>query len=118
MRHHEQFRMRFDIDVGTYQIIKRNTQLENRIMGVLHGAATGVLARIRDEIGLKDRRQAIPFLKARDLQYDEEIQNLPDMSALHTALFLPIDMTEYEEQWVGQGDFGRTFEAPAMPYFL
>lgn len=100
--HHDQFREKFDEEVGTYQEWKHNTQFENQILGVWHENAFGPMRRLRDEIGLKDRHDVLKWDKLRDIQAarDKAMQN-PDydhtFNHLMNALFMPIDMTEYED---------------------
>ncbi len=108
LTHHDQFRRRFEKDVGTYQTWRKNTEVENKVLGIFHETAYGPMKKLRDEIGLKDRFESLPWTKVRDITEGKEgiKPGNPDTDHTHTymmnALFAPIDMTDYEESFLGE----------------
>jgi len=47
----------------TYQEWKRSTNFENRIASSWWEFAQGPMRKLRDEIGLKNRHEVIPFMR-------------------------------------------------------
>lgn len=108
LNHHDQIWEKFETDVGTYQKYKRQKDPNIRHVAAWCEKAYGGMKALRDEIGLKDRHQILPFLKAKDVNRirDETFGGNPDQDVtlqyLMNALFTPIDMTEYEDIFMGE----------------
>lgn len=108
-KHHDQFRQKFREELGTYDDKEEYTEFENKVLGFWHETAFGSWKTLRDEIGLKERHKTLPFMKLADVNsLRESNYNYPDYDAtvmnLMTSFFTPIDMTEYEDMFVGPGE--------------
>lgn len=83
-------------------------QHENKVVAQWCEMAYGPMRRLRDEIGLKDRFNAISYIKQADIEKitDESFGQNPDQEVtvqyFANALFTPIDMTEYEDVFCGE----------------
>ena len=106
LQHHDQFRTKFDDEIGTYQDWKKNTEFENKALGIFHETAYGSMRKLREEIGIEDRSASLPWMKWRDVvESKERAYSNPEGDATYSyllnALFTPIDMTEYENSYLG-----------------
>jgi hypothetical protein len=63
LNHHDQVREKIEADMKTYQEWKRSTNFENRIASSWWEFAQGPMRKLRDEIGLKNRHEVIPFMR-------------------------------------------------------
>lgn len=107
LQHHDQFREKFEDEVGTYQEWKKNTEFENKMLGIFHETAYGSMRKLREEIGIEDRESTLPWMKWRDVVESKEKtytnpEGDPTYAYLMNALFTPIDMTEYENSFLGE----------------
>lgn len=107
LQHHDQFRSKFDDEIGTYQEWKKNTEFQNKALGIFHETAFGSMRKLREEIGIENRDTQLPWMKWRDVVEAKEKaytnpEGDPTFSYLMNALFTPIDMTEYENSFLGE----------------
>ncbi len=63
LNHHDQFREKFETDIGTYQKYKKNTNFVNKLVSNWAEVAYGPMKQLRNEIGLKDLDQATPVVR-------------------------------------------------------
>lgn len=98
-------------ELPNYEDQRERTQFQNGVLSYLNENAFGDMRALLDDIGVNN--QSIPFYNVTDLQKkrDELMQGPSDhqFQFLWKALFTPIDMTDYEESFVGLDEVGGLF---------
>ena len=109
LRNQHIFRAKINKEVPTYTDFIDNPQFENGLLTYLNEAAAGEHRDFIKDIGLND--ETIPFhnyarvKKAREQQLHASD---PKFHYLMNALFTPLDMTDYQEQFVGYNEIPGT----------
>ena len=102
LRNQHIFRAKIHEEVGTYQNLQQNTQLENGILNYLSEAAYGEMEDLIREVGIK--RDTIKFNNVQDwkaARSDMQFESDRQFDKLANAMFTPLDMTDYEDDYVG-----------------
>jgi hypothetical protein len=102
LRNQHLFRHKMNEEVGTYQKQLDNPQMENGVLTYLNEAAYGDMRALLKDIGMN--RDTIKFYNLqdiRDLSKNQLHESDGNFKYLMNALFTPIDMTDYEEDFVG-----------------
>lgn len=85
-----------------------NNQFENGILTFLNEAAYGEMRDLVKDLGISDN--SLEFLNVNDLQKKRENMFVHtsdhNFSYLMNALFTPLDMTDYENTFVGWNEVG------------
>jgi hypothetical protein len=103
LRNHADFRDGFEKEVGTYQKFEKNFQNENGVVSYLNEATYGEMKDLIKDIGIAP--DSIEFMNVADLVKKKESlkHHASDgqFKYLVNALFSPLDMTDYENTFVG-----------------
>jgi hypothetical protein len=102
------FKVAINKEIGTYEKQINNPQLENGILTYLNEATYGEMRDLVREVGIHNDN--IEFFNAGDIAKKRE-QNFVHQSDhqinyLMNALFTPLDMTDYENTFVGFNEIG------------
>jgi hypothetical protein len=88
--------------------MRERVQFDNGVLTYLNEAAFGDMRALLNDIGIVN--SAIPFMNVGELQRkrDSLLTQPSDhqLQYLTKALYTPIDMTEYEDKFVGYDEFG------------
>jgi hypothetical protein len=105
------YRHRIEKDVETYQPDTHNFQFENGVLTIMNEASYGEMRDLMRDIGI--RNKTIEFTNVDELlkQRDQLMPNPSDsnFNYLMNALFTPLDMTDYENSFVGWNEVGKTY---------
>jgi hypothetical protein len=108
LRNQGVFRDRFNKEIGTYQEMQRNNQFENGVLTYLNEATYGEMRDLVRELGINS--DSLEFMNVGDLQKKREtLLTQPsdhNFNYLMNALFTPLDMTDYEDTFVGFNEVG------------
>lgn len=102
LRNQHIFRDKMNSEVGTYQRLQQNTQMENGVLTYLNEAAYGDMKDLVTDVGIN--RDSIEFhnlSSVRKLKDNHIHDSDTNFHYLMNALFTPLDMTDYEENFVG-----------------
>lgn len=92
----------------TYEQERERNQFNNGLLSYLNEAAFGDMRALLDDVGIVNA--AIPFMNVSDIQKKRDsLYTQPSdhqFQYLMNALYTPIDMTDYEEKFVGFDEFG------------
>lgn len=103
LRNSHLYRSKLVQEVGNFEKEENDTQIEHGILTYLNEAAYGELRDLVTDVGIRD--ETIDFMNWSTLQKWKESNNLFEsdrqMRVLQNTLFTPIDMTDYEDQFVG-----------------
>ena len=118
-RNARDFKERFDKEMGLFEFFPANINFDNKVIQYFYETCRGPMLELRKEIGLKDR-WGTGFLRVKDMKnLREKSQEHPVIDhgymSFFNRLFFPIDMTDYEEHYIGPGelqnvDFGQQKE--------
>lgn len=101
LRNSHLYRAKIVEEESTFEKELMNTQMENGVLSYLNEAAAGELRELIVDLGIRD--DTIPFMNLAQLNKLKE-QNLfesdSQIRVFKNALFTPLDMTDYEEQFV------------------
>lgn len=102
LRNQHIFRDRMRREIRTYTNIQEGTQFEHGLLTYLREGAYGDLGELVKEVGIK--RDTIPFYNLAEFRkykdnmvFDSDHQ----FQYLMSALFTPLDMTDYETDFIG-----------------
>jgi len=107
LRNQHIFRNKINKEVGTYTDLLDIDQIEHGILTYINEAAYGEMRDLLNDIGLKD--ETIPFTNYAKLKKWGEQSLHEGDSQFHylmNALFTPVDMTDYQDQFVGWNEIG------------
>lgn len=102
LRNQHLYREKMDQEVGTYSALQHNPQMQNGVLTYLNEAAHGEMKDLINEVGINTNSveffnlAALRKLKAKQLHTSDE-----NFHYLMNAMFTPVDMTDYEDQFVG-----------------
>ena len=102
LRNQHIFRTKANQEIPTYTSMEENSQFEHGLLTYLREGAYGELGELVKEVGIK--RDTIPFFNLEKFrQYKDNLVHDSDhqFSYLMSALFTPVDMTDYETDFVG-----------------
>lgn len=109
-RHAQEFKKRFNSEFGLYDMLERNIDLSKKVVqGFMRTASHGSLKKLKEEVGLDDKYPT-NFLRIKDIKEvkegwcDDAVMDHSMYYAL-SAYFLPINMTDYEEEFLALGDY-------------
>lgn len=122
IKHQNDFKLRFNKEFGLFEYAPRTIDFQKRMMSIFDKTAHGPLAKLRDEMGLRRDKKLLSFLRVKDMQ---ELQNkaaedpILDHGLLYfmNSLFLPLDMTDYEDSFSGPAEFVETSTAAVDPAY-
>lgn len=89
-------------EIGTYQRLQDNPQMENGVLSYLNEAAHGDMKDLIRDVGIE--RKTIPFYNIAEMKKSNDNQSFASDSNFHyllNAMFTPVDMTDHEESFVG-----------------
>ena len=101
LRNSHIYRSKIVDEIGTFEKELNNTQLENGVLTYVNEAAYGELRDLITDVGIKD--DTIEFMNLAKLNKKREQLLFPSdhqFRYLQNALFTPLDMTDYEDQFV------------------
>ncbi len=101
LRNQHIFRTKANSELPTYTAMEENSQFEHGLLTYLREGAYGELGELVKEVGIK--RDTIPFYNLEKFrQYKDNLVHDSDhqFSYLMSALFTPVDMTDYETDFV------------------
>ncbi len=107
LRHSHIFRNRLNSEIGTYQHLIDNPQMENGVLTYLNEAAYGDMRDLIRDVGLN--KDAIPFYNLAAMNKIKQKQTYTSDQNFHylvNAMFTPLDMTDHEENFVGWNEVG------------
>lgn len=104
-RHASDFKSKFNKEIGIYDTLPKLYDFDKRVIQYFYETARGPMMKLRDEIGLKDRLP-LKFLRIKDMkELEERVHEDPlidhGMFYLFNAIFLPLDVTDYDDHYVG-----------------
>ena len=107
-RNARDFKERFDKELGLHDFLPKVIDLDNRVIQYFIETCSGPMMELRKEIGLKDR-WGTSFMRIKDLkELKDKAQENPVIDhgwmSLFTNLVFPIDMTDYEDHYIGPGE--------------
>lgn len=109
LRNQHVFRDRMNAEIGTYQRLQDNPQLENGVLSYLHEAAYGEMKDLITDVGIN--YDSIPFHNLAALRKFNDNNSHESDGQFHNlmhALFTPVDMTDHEEEFVGWNEVAGT----------
>jgi hypothetical protein len=108
LRNQPAFKAAIDQEIGTYESVRRNPQFENGVLTYLNEATFGEMRDLVRDVGISS--DTIEFINVGDLQKKREQlfvhQSDHNFGYLMNALFTPLDMTDYENTFVGFNEIG------------
>ena len=102
LRNQHIFRRRIEKEIPNYQAMRENDQFENGLLTYLREGAYGELGELVKEVGIQ--RDTIPFYNLTQFrQWKDNMVHDSDnqFTYLMSALFTPVDMTDYETDFIG-----------------
>lgn len=102
LRNQHIFRDKMNSEIGTYQKLQDNPQMENGVLTYLNEAAYGEMKDLIRDVGIKT--DEIPFHNLQSIRKlkDNHIHSSDgNFHYLMNALFTPVDMTDHEQEFVG-----------------
>ncbi len=118
LRNQPAFKTAINEEIGTYEPQRRNAQFENGVLTYLNEATYGEMRDLVRDVGIN--QDNLSFLNVGDLQKKREqmfIQGSDhNFGYLMNALFTPLDMTDYENTFVGYNEVAGAipFNTPAL----
>lgn len=108
LRHQHIFREKIESQIDTLTALETNTQLENGLLTYLNEAAYGDMKALIRDVGINNNTLEFYNL-ARLRQADENKMFDSDrqLKYLTNALFTPLNMTDYEESFVGWNELPK-----------
>lgn len=107
LRHQHIFRDRMNKEIGTYQAMQDNPQMQNGILTYLNEAAAGEMKDLINDVGIN--KDAIPFYNLARMNKVNDNQSHTSDKNFHylvNAMFTPLDMTDHEDSFVGWHEIG------------
>jgi hypothetical protein len=105
LKNRSTFRTKVEEDIGTYDYYRFNPQFEHGVLTYLNEASYGEMRDLIKDIGIDN---SMEFFNVGDLQRKrEQCLSSPGDSGytyLMNALFTPLDMTDYENNFVGYNE--------------
>ena len=102
------FKVAIAKELGTYENEMKNPQFENGVLTYLNEATYGEMRDLVRDIGIEN--ESLEFFNVGDLmkQREKAFVHSSDhnFNYLMNALFTPLDMTDYEQQFVGFNEIG------------
>lgn len=101
LRNSHIYRSKIVDEVGTFEKELNNTQMANGVLSYVNEAAYGELRDLITDVGIKD--DTIEFVNLAKLNKKREQLLFPSdiqFRYLQNALFTPLDMTDYEDNFV------------------
>lgn len=96
-----------DAEVGTYSALQLNPQMENGVLTYLTEAASGEMKDLINDVGIKpDSVEFFNLASIRKLKDNHVHASDDNLHYLMNAMFQPIDMTDYEDNFVGWNEIG------------
>ena len=108
LRNRPAFTAKIREEIQNYEQEKENPQFQHGVLSYLNEAAWGEMRDLLNDIGVKN--ESIPFnnvgdyQKMRDSSYIHQSDH--QFQFLMNALFTPLDMTDYEDNFVGFDEIG------------
>lgn len=110
LRNRPTFRNKIEEEIGNYENIKSNPQFEYGILTYLNEATMGEMRDLVRDVGI--HTDNMEFFNVGDLQKKREQlfvhQSDHNFGYLMNALFTPLDMTDYENSFVGFDEVAGT----------
>lgn len=107
LKNQSEFRVRMDREIGTFSAQQHNPQAENGILTMINEVSTGEMRELVREIGIDS---SLEFMNVGEYQKKRDsLLKFPgdhNFSYLMNALFTPLDMTDYENTFVGYDEVG------------
>lgn len=108
LRHQGEFKDRFNKEIGTYEAALKNPLFEKGILTYLNEGTYGEMNDLIKDIGIS--KDNLEFYNVGDLQKQRERLLIHpgdhNFNYLMNALFTPLDMTDYEDNFVSWREFG------------
>lgn len=108
LRNQPAFKSAIDSEIGNYEQVRRNPQFENGVLTYLNEATYGEMRDLVRDVGINNDN--LTFMNVGDLQKKREQlfvhQSDHNFGYLMNALFTPLDMTDYENTFVGFNEIG------------
>lgn len=108
LRNRTTFKDAITNQIGNYQDIERNTQFENGVLTYLNEATHGEMRDLVQDVGIHSDN--MEFFNVGDLQKKRDASFIHpsdhNFNYLMNALFTPLDMTDYENTFVGLNEVG------------
>jgi len=108
LRNRQTFKMAVEKEIGNYSPELRNPQFEHGVLTYLNEATYGDMRDLVRDVGISNDN--LEFFNVGDLQKKREQlfvhQSDHNLSYLMNALFTPLDMTDYENTFVGFNELG------------
>jgi hypothetical protein len=123
IKNQDDFKLRFNKEFGLFEYMPRTIDYEKRMMSIFDLTAEGPLAKLRDEIGLRRDKPLMKFMRVKDFQ-DLKSKVVEDPVLDHglmyfmNSLFLPLDMTDYEDSFSGPAEFASTRDGSIGPEYV
>jgi hypothetical protein len=109
LRNQSTFKVAIDKEIGNYNHQIHNPQFENGVLTYLNEATYGEMRDLVKDVGIAPDN--IEFFNVGDLAKKRESmfvhQSDHNFNYLMNALFTPLDMTDYENTFVGFNEVGR-----------
>jgi hypothetical protein len=108
LRNQPAFKQAIDKEIGNYESVRRNPQFENGVLTYLNEATYGEMRDLVRDVGINS--DSLTFMNVGDLQKKREQLFVHgsdhNFGYLMNALFTPLDMTDYENTFVGFNEIG------------
>lgn len=123
-RHHGEFKKKFANEIGIYDFEAQMIDFDKKAISYFYNTASGPMAKLRDEIGLRRDRLDLRILRVKDIkEIKEKFYNDPVMDHSWTycfnSLFLPLDVKDYSDNYIGPHEFkDELVEFNAESYYV
>lgn len=108
LRHQHLFRAKIEGEISTLSAHENNTQLENGILTYLNEAAYGDMKALIRDVGINsDTIEFYNLARLREVDANRQFQSDRQLPWLVDGLYSPINMTDYEETFVGWNEFPK-----------
>ena len=99
---------RFNKEMGLFDFLPTHIDLDKRVIQYFYETCKGPMLELRKEIGLADR-WATSFMRIKDLKalkQGAQENSVIDhgCTSFFSRMMFPIDMTDYEEHYIGPGE--------------
>jgi len=108
LRHQHLFRAKIEGEISTLSAHENNTQLENGILTYLNEAAYGDMKALIRDVGINsDTIEFYNLARLREVDANRPFESDRQLPWLVDGLYSPINMTDYEETFVGWNEFPK-----------
>ena len=112
MRHQEEFKEKLLEEYMFYDHQKNSPEFENSVLSIVAEAAFGEAADLYKDLGIEKKNLSFTRVGDYAKMREDNMVNPSDanLQYLMNQLFLPIDMTDYETQFVSEAELSEDIE--------